>query len=84
MMTLELRAVDGDDASSRTIAAGVRCRSELSPPLNSVARQLSIRTEIIFFQRKEGVGLGKGRGLAGRAVISTLWRKNGILILGRV
>ena len=30
-----------------------------------VARQLRIRTEIIFFQRKVGVGLGKGARACG-------------------
>ena len=35
-------------------------RRELSPPLNRVARQLRISAQIIFFQRKGGVGLGKG------------------------
>ena len=65
------QAVDGDDvdeldeASALTIAACVRGRRELSPPLNRVARQSRIRTEIIFFQRKEGVGLGKGARACG-------------------
>ena len=40
-------------------------RRELSPPLNRVARQWRIRAQIIFFQRKEGVGLGKGARACG-------------------
>ena len=59
------QAVERDEASSRTIAAGVRGRRELSPPLNRVARRLRIRTQIIFFQRKVGVGLGKGARACG-------------------
>ena len=36
-------------------------RRELSPPVFvAVARRLRISAKIIFFQRKEGVGLGKG------------------------
>ena len=43
----------------------MKLRRELSPPLNRVARQLRIRTEIIFFQRNVGVGLGKGARACG-------------------
>ena len=42
-------------------------RRELSPPLNRVARQLRISAEIIFFQRREGVGLGKGARACGKS-----------------
>ena len=42
-------------------------RSELSPPLNRVARQLRISAQIIFFQRREGVGLGKGARACGNS-----------------
>ena len=40
---------------------------ELSPPLNRVARQLRISAQIIFFQRKVGVGLGKGARACGKS-----------------
>ena len=33
----------------------------------AVARQLRIRTEIIFFQSKVGVGLGKGARACGKS-----------------
>ena len=42
-------------------------RRELSPPLNRVARRLRISAQIIFFQRKEGVGLGKGARACGKS-----------------
>ena len=39
----------------------IKLLSELSPPVFVVvARQLRISAQIIFFQRKVGVGLGKG------------------------
>ena len=45
-------AVDGDDWDA-------------PPVFGAVARQLRIRTEIIFFQRKVGVGLVKGARACG-------------------
>ena len=42
-------------------------RRELSPPLNRVARRLRISAQIIFFQRKVGVGLGKGARACGKS-----------------
>ena len=59
--------VERDEASELTIAACVRGRRELSPPLNSVARRLRISAQIIFFQRKVGVGLGKGARACGKS-----------------
>ena len=42
----------------------------------AVARRLRIRTEIIFFRRKEGVGLGKGARACGkRGVFATPEKK---------
>lgn len=37
------------------------------PVFVAVARQLSISAQIIFFQRKEGVGLGKGARACGNS-----------------
>ena len=48
------QAVDGDDWDA-------------PPVFVSVARQLRIRTEIIFFQSKVGVGLGKGARACGKS-----------------
>ena len=46
------------------------------PVFVAVARQLRIRTEIIFFQRKVGVGLGKGARACGkRSVFATPEKK---------
>ena len=46
-------------AGKRSMA--INLRRELSPPVFvAVARRLRVRAEIIFFQRKVGVGLGKG------------------------
>ena len=47
-------AVDGDDVDA-------------PPVFVSVARQLRISAQIIFFQRKEGVGLGKGARACGKS-----------------
>lgn len=45
----------------------------------AVARQLSISAQIIFFQRKEGVGLGKGARACGkRSVFATPEKKRNI------
>ena len=65
------QAVDGDDWDA-------------SPVFVAVARQLRISAQIIFFQSKEGVGLGRGRGLVVIGLSLTFRRKNGILILGRL
>ena len=46
------QAVDGDDGDA-------------PPVFVAVARQLRIRTEIIFFQRREGVRSGKGARACG-------------------
>ena len=44
-----------------------------------VARQLRIRAQIIFFQRKVGVGLGKGARACGkRSVFATPEKKRDI------
>ena len=44
-----------------------------------VARRLRISAQIIFFQRKEGVGLGKGARACGkRSVFATLEKKRHI------
>ena len=48
------QAVDGDDCDA-------------PPVFVAVARQLRIRTEIIFFRRKVGVGLGKGALACGKS-----------------
>ena len=46
----------------------MKLRRELSPPVFvAVARQLLISAEIIFFQRKVGVGLGKGARACGKS-----------------
>ena len=45
----------------------IKLRRELSPPLNRVARRLRISAQIIFFQRKVGVGLGKGARACGKS-----------------
>ena len=37
------------------------------PVFVAVARRLRIRTEIIFFQRRVGVGLGKGARACGKS-----------------
>lgn len=39
--------------------------------------------KLFFSSAGRGWGSERGRGLAGRAITSTLWKKNGILILGR-
>ena len=42
----------------------------------AVARQLRISAQIVFFQRKVGVGLGKGARACGkRSVFATLEKK---------
>ena len=45
----------------------MKLRRELSPPLNRVARRLRISAQIIFFQRKVGVGLGNGARACGKS-----------------
>ena len=46
----------------------IKLLSELSPPVFVVvARQLRISAQIIFFQSKEGVGLGKGARACGKS-----------------
>ena len=46
------------------------------PVFEAVARQLRISAQIIFFQLKEGVGLGKGgAGLRNRSVFATPEKK---------
>ena len=47
-------AVDGDDGDA-------------PPVFVAVARQLRISAQIIFFQRKVGVGLGKGARACGKS-----------------
>ena len=59
------RAVLNDDAGAGRPSMAMKLRRELSPPLNRVARQLRISAQIIFFQRKVGVGLGKGARACG-------------------
>ena len=55
------RAVLNDDDGSGRRSNAIKLRRELSPPVFAdVARQSRISAQIIFFQRKEGVGLGKG------------------------
>ena len=50
-----------DDAGAGRPSMAMKLRRELSPPVFVVvARQLRISAQIIFFQRKVGVGLGKG------------------------
>ena len=39
--------------------------------------------KLFFSSARWGWGSERGRGLAGRAVILSVWRKNGRLILGR-
>ena len=48
------QAVDGDDWDA-------------PPVFVAVARQLRISAQIIFFQRREGVGLGKGARACGKS-----------------
>ena len=59
---------------------GIKLRRELSPPVFVVvARQLRISAQIIFFQRKVGVGLGKGARACGKSyVFDTLEKKRNI------
>ena len=64
------QAVDGDDWDA-------------PPVFGPVAGGLRIGAQIIFFSSaRRGWGSERGRGLAVRAVILLLGRKNGILILG--
>ena len=57
------QAVDGDDWDA-------------PPVFVAVARQLRISAQIIFFRRREGVGLGKGARACGkRSVFATLEKK---------
>ena len=48
------KAVDGDDGDA-------------PPVFVAVARRLRISAQIIFFQRREGVGLGKGARACGNS-----------------
>ena len=53
-----------------------------TPPLNRVARQLRISAQIIFFQRKEGVGLGKGARACGKSYVSDTREKKRYIDFG--
>ena len=58
-----MQAVDGDDWDA-------------PPVFVAVARQLRISAQIIFFQRKAGVGLGNGARACGkRSVFATREKK---------
>ena len=60
------QAVDGDDWDA-------------PPVFVAVARRLRISAQIIFFQRKVGVGLGKGARACGkRSVFATREKKRNI------
>ena len=65
------QAVDGDDWDAPPVFRGRRA---------SVEHQ---RANYFFSSAGRGWGSERGRGLAVRAVILLLGRKNGILILGR-
>ena len=45
----------------------MKLRRELSPPINRVAHGLRISAQIIFFQGREGGGLGKGARACGKS-----------------
>ena len=62
------RAVLNDDAGAVRRSMAMKLRRELSPPVFvAVARRLRISAQIIFFQRREGVGLGKGARACGKS-----------------
>ena len=52
------RAVLNDDAGA--VRQSKAMNVDEPPVFVAVARRLSISAQIVFFQRKEGVGLGKG------------------------
>ena len=69
-------------------------RRELSPPVfvvvvnyrrHLIASRVSCASarKLFFSSAERGCGPERGRGLAGRGLSLLLWRKNGILILGR-
>lgn len=61
----------------------INLRRELPPPVFVVvARQLRIRAKIIFFQRKEGVGLGKGARACGKSYHSDIPEKKRYIDFG--
>ena len=62
-------AVDGDDWDA-------------PPVFVAVARQLRIRTEIIFFRSKGGVGLGKGARACGKRSVSDTREKKRYIDFG--
>ena len=73
---------------------GMKLRRELSPPVfvavvnyrhPLIASRVSCASarKLFFSSARRGGGSERGRGLAVRAVILLLGRKNGILILGR-
>ena len=86
-------AVLNDDAGAVRPSNAIKLLSELSPPVFVVvvnyrhpliASRVSCASErkLFFSSARWGWGSERGRGLAVRAVILLLGRKNGILILG--
>ena len=54
------------------------------PNFHNVARQLRISAQTIFFQRKEGVGLGKGARACGKRSVSDTREKKRYIDFGEV
>ena len=52
---------------ARACARSKAMNGDTPPVFVAVARQLRISAQIIFFQRREGVGLGKGARACGKS-----------------
>ena len=87
-------AVLNDDARAVRPSMAMMLRRELSPPAfvvvvnyrrHLIASRVSCASErkLFFSSARWGCGPERGRGLAVRAITSTLGKKNGILIFGR-
>lgn len=62
----------------------VECDEVDAPPVFlAVARQLRISAQIIFFQRNEGVGLGKGARACGKRSVFATPEKKRYIDFGR-
>ena len=59
------RAVLNDDAGAGRTSMAMKLRRELSPPLIASRVGCASERKLFFFQRKEGVGLGKGARACG-------------------
>ena len=75
------RSVLNDDArAGRPSMAMIGMRRRCSCPSRV---SCASKRKLFFSSAGRGWGSERGRGLEGRAVILSVWRKNGILILGR-